>query len=70
MCPSVRGMSGACEWKPFEVNSDEYAELVLELTTNPNYQIIEDEDLNEKSNYKKWHGALLSKYSKRVRDSS
>ena len=59
------GMSGACEWKPFEVNSDEYAELVLELTTNPNYKIIEDEDLKEKSNYKRWHVALFLKATAR-----
>jgi hypothetical protein len=63
------GMGGACEWRSFEINADEYAELVLELTTNPNHEIIEDEELKEKKDFRKWHGAMLSKYSKHVRDS-
>ena len=63
------GMGGACDWKPFEINSDEYNELVLELTTNPEYKIIEDEELKDKSNFGKWHGALLSKHAKNVRGS-
>lgn len=63
------GMGGACEWRPFEINMSEYAELVLELTTNPDHIIIEDEELKKKLNFRKWHGALLSKYAKRVRAS-
>lgn len=63
------GMGGACDWRSFEIDVEEYNELVMELTTNPNYKIITDEELDEKPNFKKWHGALLSKYAKKVRDS-
>jgi len=63
------GMGGACDWKPFEIDLDEYKALVMELTTNPDYKMIEDEELKEKPNFKKWHGALLSKYAKNVRGS-
>ncbi len=63
------GMGGACDWTPFELDIDEYKTLVMELTTNPDYEIIEDEELKEKPNFRKWHGALLSKYAKKVRGS-
>jgi len=63
------GMGGACEWEPFQLNSDEYSELVLDLTTNPNYSIIEDKDLEGKRNFGEWRSALLSKYSQNIRGS-
>ena len=63
------GMGGACDWKPFEIDADEYSALVMELTTNPNFRIIEDEELKEKPNFRKWHGALLSKYAGKYRGS-
>ena len=39
------GMGGACEWRSFEISFNEYEELVLELKTNPDHIIIEDEEL-------------------------
>ena len=64
------GMGGGAEWKPFEITKDEYEELVENLVTNPEHKIIEDRELWEKPNYKKWNGALLSKHAKRVRSES
>lgn len=29
------GMSGGCQWKPFQIEEEEYDELVLELLTWP-----------------------------------
>ncbi len=63
------GMGGGCDWKPFEIDPIEYEDLVMELTTNPDHKIIEDDELWEKPNFKKWHGALLSKYAKKTRNS-
>ena len=63
------GMGGACDWKPFEIDSSEYEALVMELTTNSSYNIIEDDELKDKPNFKKWRSALLSKYAKAVRRS-
>ena len=63
------GMGSACEWKPFEVDLNEYQSLLGELLTNPEFDIAEDDELKEKPNYKKWRGALLSKYAKKIRDS-
>jgi len=64
------GMGGGSEWEPFELSKEEYKELVENLVTNPDYDISEDRELWEKPNYKKWHGALLSKYSKKIRGKS
>ena len=64
------GMGGGSEWKAFEISKEEYIELVEHLLTNPEHDIVEDRDLWEKSNYKKWHGAMLSKYAKRIRGKS
>ena len=63
------GMGGACDRRPFEIDTDKYDGLVMELTTIPNFNIIEGEELKEKSNFNKWHGALISKYAKKIRDS-
>ena len=64
------GMGGCSEWKPFEITKEEYEELVEYLVTNPAHDIVEDKELWEKPNYKKWHGAMLSKYSKKIRGKS
>ena len=61
------GMGGGAKWKPFEIVESEYEELVENLVTNPDHKIIEDKDLFTKANYTKWHGALISKYAKKVR---
>jgi hypothetical protein len=64
------GMSGGAKWKPFTIEQDEYTELVENLITNPKYEIVEDQELWVKQNYKKWSGALLSKYAKQIRNKS
>ena len=64
------GMGGGSEWKPLEITKKEYEELVEYLVTNPAHDIVEDKELWEKPNYKKWHGAMLSKYSKKIRGKS
>lgn len=64
------GMGGGAEWKPFKITEEEYTKLVESLIANPEYKIIEDRELWEKPNYKKWHGALLSTHTKKVRNES
>ena len=64
------GMGGGSEWKPFEISKEEYEELIEHLVTNPEHEIVEDKELWDKPNYKKWHGAMLSKYSKQIRGNS
>ncbi|MEW8632249.1 MAG: hypothetical protein AB2591_19805 [Candidatus Thiodiazotropha sp.] len=61
------GMSGGAKWKPFEIENDEYNELVEMLLTSPEKEFIEDRELWEKKNLRKWTGALFSKYSKKIR---
>lgn len=64
------GMSGASDWKPFELTQDEYEELVENLVTHPDYQIEECRELWDRPNYKKWSGAALSRHSRRARNES
>ena len=67
--PGVGGATPSWEHAPlFELDSDEYNELVTELTTNPDYEIAEDEELKGKRNFREWHGALLSKYARKRPD--
>ena len=62
------GMGGACDWKPFQLIEEEYNELVESLLTNPDHEIIEDKELWCKPTFKKWHGAMLSKYAHNARN--
>lgn len=61
------GMGGGAEWKSFELTDKEYQELVKALTTNTEFNIIEDEELYNKKTRKKWTGAVMSKYASKVR---
>jgi hypothetical protein len=40
------GMSGGCDWQPFQISNEEYEELVLEFLTEPgtDFQRPEDAD--------------------------
>lgn len=62
------GMGGACSWKPFQLSNDDYIELVEHFLTNPDLVIIEDRELWSKQNFKKWHGALLSKHGRNAKN--
>ena len=60
------GMSGGCEWKPFEISDDEYDELVQALALTPNYRFITDAALAEIKSLRQWRSKRLSKYSGRL----
>ena len=38
---SDAGMSGACEWKPFQIFEEEYQELLLEFQTDPQSRFVQ-----------------------------
>jgi hypothetical protein len=59
------GMSGRCEWKPFEISEHEYDELVQALAAAPNYRFVGDDALAEVKSLRQWRSKVLSKYSKR-----
>lgn len=59
------GMSGGCEWKPFEISEDEYDELVQRLAAHPKYRFVSDGDLAAVKSLRQWRGKVLSKYSNR-----
>jgi hypothetical protein len=61
------GMSGGCEWKPFEISQGQYDELVQELLTRPQYRFVIDDDLATAKSVRQWRGKVLSKYLKRPR---
>ena len=60
-----QGMSGGAHWKPFEVSGKEYEEIKEELLTSPNINLNYDQGLEEKTNIKKWCGAVMTKYNPR-----
>jgi hypothetical protein len=62
------GMSGGCEWKPFEISGQEYDELVQALANRPEYQFVTAGDLAEVTSLRQWQGKLLSKYGRRARE--
>ena len=59
------GMSGSCEWKPFQISEQEYDELAQGLAALPKYRFVSDGDLAEVKSLRQWRGKVLSKYSKR-----
>ncbi len=67
---SDAGMSGGVEWKPFEIDAEEYLELVEVLYTDPKRGIVLDEELNKIENFKEWNRKALSKYNPRKREKS
>ena len=59
------GMSGGCEWKPFEISAHEYSELVQALAAHPRYHFVHDDDVADVKSLRQWRGKVLSKHSKR-----
>jgi len=59
------GMSGGCEWKPFEITQAEYDELVEELCTMPTRNFVRDEELEKCRSLKQWRNMVLAKYHSR-----
>ena len=59
------GMSGGCEWKPFEIDEKECSELVQELIARPECSFVEDKDLWNSNNFRQWNGKRMSKYNPR-----
>ena len=45
------GMSGGCRWKPFQISSSEYDELVEDLLTWPNANLSVDSELEPKKKF-------------------
>jgi hypothetical protein len=64
------GMSGAIEWKSFEIDSEEYIELVEVLYTDPQRDMVLDEELNKIQSFKEWNKKAMSKYNPRKRQKS
>ena len=56
------GMSGGCEWRPFEITSSEYDELVEELITSPDYQCELDAELSRIQTEEEWGKTIMKKY--------
>ncbi|WP_415891739.1 hypothetical protein ACMXYN_10290 [Neptuniibacter sp. PT8_73] len=69
-CKSVSdsGMSGGIEWRPFEIDCDEYSELVEVLYTDPKRDIVLDEELDRIKTFKEWNKKAMIKYNPRYRD--
>lgn len=64
------GMSGGIEWKPFEIDTREYAELLEILYTDPEKNIVLDEEFNNIETFNDWNSKVLSKYNPRKRKKS
>lgn len=62
------GMSGACEWKPFEIQQADYDELVPVLRAHPEYRFVSDESMAQIKSLRQWQGRVLSKYGRRARE--
>lgn len=61
---SESGMSGGCEWQPFEITDEEHAELLKDLLTLPNANLFVDNKLENARNLKDWRSQLLKKHGK------
>ncbi len=62
---SDAGMSGGCEWQPFEITEAEYAELLEDLLTLPDADLSVDLELENARNQKIWQSQLLRKHSRK-----
>jgi hypothetical protein len=51
---SEAGMSGGCRWKPFQISSSEYNELVEDLLTLPNAHLSVDTESQGPDNFNEW----------------
>ena len=60
------GMGYETVWKPFEIDQDEYEELMEAIVTDPKLDITLDEELNEIKDYKLWEKAAFVKYNPRT----
>jgi hypothetical protein len=58
---SEAGMSGGCEWQPFELTEEEYAELLQDLLTLPNLDLSVDVEFKNASNLKSWQSQFLKR---------
>lgn len=63
------GMSGGCEWKPFQLSGVEYANLLEELLTSPDLNCERDLELEGATTWKSWEKKLWRKYRSRLRPS-
>ena len=57
------GMSGGCEWRPFEMTAEEYSSLEEELLTSPEYTVTVDEDLRSCQSLAEWRDRARQKYA-------
>lgn len=62
---SDTGMSGGVGWSSFEIDAEEYSELVEILCTDPGRGIVLDEELNDIGTFKEWSKRAMSKYNPR-----
>ncbi len=56
------GMSGGCQWEPFEIGLEEYDDLVLELLTLPNQELSVDKEFDYCTSYEEWRRAVSDRY--------
>mgnify|MGYP000615508051 FL=1 len=64
------GMGNAVEWKPFEIQHDEYTELVEFLYTDPKRNIKLDDELDGICKFDEWRKKAVHKYNPRNRRKS
>lgn len=58
----VGGMSGGCEWKPFQISREQYDELVLELLTLPDSDFVVGADSELELPYEDWVSHRLKQF--------
>lgn len=60
---SNAGMSGHIIWKPFQIDENEYQDLVEILCTDPELNIVQDQTNNDMTSFKLWRKKASSSYS-------
>ena len=58
---SNQGMGGSIEWKSFEINKEEYYQLVEYLCTDPKL----DKELDSANTFREWRSLVMKKYNAR-----
>jgi hypothetical protein len=61
---SEAGMSGGCQWSPFQISEKEYDELVEDLLALPEAGLSVNVELQNSRNLKEWNRRVLGKYNK------
>ncbi len=61
------GMSGGCEWRPFELSAEEYREVVEELLTSPRFHCTPEPELDACPDWTAWTSAVRTKYQDAIR---